>query len=191
MQTDATAGWEPDWSQAPEGWDWLAQDEDGRWYWYRTEPIVGVGGGGQRRPVGGAGAVADALATARGILVEGIQRHAIAADKASFGHLGRWFRGEAGECEAEPEYADSELVADLDVHAEILSWLSGQGVNRRPRTFIPAACEKNHGIAGMGRGPRSSAAQLTPRARASENVRTQLSKREASMASRIPRISSW
>ena len=23
----------------------LAQDEDGRWYWYRTQPQVGVGGG--------------------------------------------------------------------------------------------------------------------------------------------------
>ena len=22
----------PDWSLAPEGWDWSAQDADGRWY---------------------------------------------------------------------------------------------------------------------------------------------------------------
>ena len=43
MQTDED--WTPDWSQAPEGWDWLAQDEDGRWFWYRTEPTPGFGGG--------------------------------------------------------------------------------------------------------------------------------------------------
>lgn len=35
----------PDWSGAPEGWDWAAQDADGRWYWYRTEPVPGIGGG--------------------------------------------------------------------------------------------------------------------------------------------------
>lgn len=35
----------PDWSLAPEGWNWAAQDADGKWYWYRTEPVLGVGGG--------------------------------------------------------------------------------------------------------------------------------------------------
>jgi hypothetical protein len=35
----------PDWSLAPEGWHWSAQDADGRWYWYRTEPVPGIGGG--------------------------------------------------------------------------------------------------------------------------------------------------
>ncbi|MFC4298109.1 MAG: hypothetical protein WBF84_13220 [Castellaniella sp.] len=35
----------PDWSLAPAGWDWSAQDADGRWYWYRTEPVPGIGGG--------------------------------------------------------------------------------------------------------------------------------------------------
>lgn len=35
----------PDWSAAPEGWNWVAQDEDGRWFWYRAEPVLGVGGG--------------------------------------------------------------------------------------------------------------------------------------------------
>lgn len=35
----------PDWSDAPSGWDWMAQDEDGRWFWYRTEPVLGIGGG--------------------------------------------------------------------------------------------------------------------------------------------------
>ena len=45
MPQHDTPHWEPDWSQAPEGWDWLAQDEDGRWYWYRTQPQVGVGAG--------------------------------------------------------------------------------------------------------------------------------------------------
>ena len=29
MPQHDTPHWEPDWSQAPEGWDWLAQDEDG------------------------------------------------------------------------------------------------------------------------------------------------------------------
>ncbi|MBV6273468.1 hypothetical protein KVP09_11185 [Alcaligenaceae bacterium CGII-47] len=35
----------PDWSDAPSGWNWTAQDEDGRWYWYKTEPVLGIGGG--------------------------------------------------------------------------------------------------------------------------------------------------
>ena len=35
----------PDWADAPEGFNWLAQDADGKWYWYKTEPILGVGGG--------------------------------------------------------------------------------------------------------------------------------------------------
>lgn len=35
----------PRWSDAPDGWNWLAQDEDGRWFWYRTEPVLGIGGG--------------------------------------------------------------------------------------------------------------------------------------------------
>lgn len=36
---------EPDWSLAPPGWNWTAQDEDGRWFWYRMEPKPGIGGG--------------------------------------------------------------------------------------------------------------------------------------------------
>jgi len=35
----------PAWRLAPEGWDWLAQDEDGKWYWYRVRPQPGIGGG--------------------------------------------------------------------------------------------------------------------------------------------------
>ncbi len=35
----------PGWSTAPGGWDWLAQDADGKWYWYRTEPVPNWGGG--------------------------------------------------------------------------------------------------------------------------------------------------
>ncbi|MGB6241071.1 MAG: hypothetical protein WBF69_01165 [Castellaniella sp.] len=35
----------PDWSTAPPDWNWAAQDEDGRWFWYRTEPVPGIGGG--------------------------------------------------------------------------------------------------------------------------------------------------
>lgn len=35
----------PEWSDAPAGWNWLAQDADGKWYWYKTEPILGVDGG--------------------------------------------------------------------------------------------------------------------------------------------------
>lgn len=33
----------PDWAQAPTDWNWLAQDEDGRWYWYRVQPQPGFG----------------------------------------------------------------------------------------------------------------------------------------------------
>ena len=40
----------PDWSQAPSGWDWLAQDEDGRWFWYAVPPKPGIGGGVWRSP---------------------------------------------------------------------------------------------------------------------------------------------
>ncbi len=40
----------PCWDQAPAGWDWLAQDEDGQWYWYGVEPSPGIGGGVWRAP---------------------------------------------------------------------------------------------------------------------------------------------
>lgn len=36
--------WAVDWAQAPEGWGWVAQDGDGRWYWYRTRPEPGHAG---------------------------------------------------------------------------------------------------------------------------------------------------
>lgn len=45
MTESPATPWTPDWSQAPEGWDWLAQDADGKWYWYRTEPQLGWAGG--------------------------------------------------------------------------------------------------------------------------------------------------
>lgn len=35
----------PSWSQAPDGWNWLAQDADGRWFWYAVEPQLGLAGG--------------------------------------------------------------------------------------------------------------------------------------------------
>ncbi len=34
----------PDWAEAPTGWNWAAQDGDGKWYWYRTRPILGLAG---------------------------------------------------------------------------------------------------------------------------------------------------
>ncbi|SHI22489.1 hypothetical protein SAMN04488135_11424 [Pollutimonas bauzanensis] len=40
----------PDWSGAPEGWNWAAQDEDGRWFWYGVKPVPGIGGGVWRAP---------------------------------------------------------------------------------------------------------------------------------------------
>ena len=41
---------EPDWSEAPPGWNWAAQDEDGRWFWYFVEPRPNIGGGVWRAP---------------------------------------------------------------------------------------------------------------------------------------------
>ncbi len=36
----------PDWRDAPgPDWNWLAQDADGQWFWYRTEPQLGWAGG--------------------------------------------------------------------------------------------------------------------------------------------------
>ena len=36
----------PDWHQAPgPEWRWLAQDADGQWFWYRTEPQPNGPGG--------------------------------------------------------------------------------------------------------------------------------------------------
>jgi len=40
----------PPWSDAPDGWNWLAQDEDGRWFWYAVAPQAGIGGGVWRSP---------------------------------------------------------------------------------------------------------------------------------------------
>ncbi len=34
-----------DWALAPEGFNWAAQDADGRWYWYSQLPQPGIGGG--------------------------------------------------------------------------------------------------------------------------------------------------
>jgi hypothetical protein len=45
MTTSSDPSLAPDWSLAPAGWDWCAQDADGRWYWYRAEPVPGIGGG--------------------------------------------------------------------------------------------------------------------------------------------------
>jgi len=40
----------PDWRDAPDEWNWLAQDEDGKWYWYAVPPQLGVAGGVWRSP---------------------------------------------------------------------------------------------------------------------------------------------
>lgn len=40
----------PRWAEAPAGWNWLAQDADGRWYWYAVEPQLGMAGGIWRSP---------------------------------------------------------------------------------------------------------------------------------------------
>jgi hypothetical protein len=34
----------PDWKDAPEWANWLAQDKDGTWYWYEQEPRQGNSG---------------------------------------------------------------------------------------------------------------------------------------------------
>ncbi|PLC55276.1 hypothetical protein CR155_03470 [Pollutimonas nitritireducens] len=39
-----------DWSLAPPGWNWAAQDEDGKWFWYSVPPQLGIGGGVWRAP---------------------------------------------------------------------------------------------------------------------------------------------
>lgn len=40
-----------DWSKAPPGWNWAAQDEDGRWFWYGVQPSPSMGRGvWQARP---------------------------------------------------------------------------------------------------------------------------------------------
>ncbi|TEA78887.1 hypothetical protein [Allopusillimonas ginsengisoli] len=40
----------PNWADAPDGWDWLAQDDDGKWFWYAVEPQPGIAGGIWRSP---------------------------------------------------------------------------------------------------------------------------------------------
>lgn len=30
----------PDWKDAPEGFDWLAQDRDGDWFWWNGRPAA-------------------------------------------------------------------------------------------------------------------------------------------------------
>lgn len=48
MQDETSAAdaapWRLDWAQAPQGWNWAAQDGDGRWYWYCTRPQPGFAG---------------------------------------------------------------------------------------------------------------------------------------------------
>ncbi|WP_245150706.1 hypothetical protein [Pollutimonas harenae] len=45
-----TDTFQPDWSLAPPTWNWAAQDEDGRWFWYGVPPTPGIGGGVWRAP---------------------------------------------------------------------------------------------------------------------------------------------
>ncbi|MFA7668285.1 MAG: AAA family ATPase [Burkholderiaceae bacterium] len=40
----------PPWEDAPDGWNWVAQDEDGRWFWYAVQPQAGMEGGVWRSP---------------------------------------------------------------------------------------------------------------------------------------------
>ena len=47
---EPAAGFVPAWDKAPEGWNWRAQDADGRWYWYAVEPTPGMAGGVWRSP---------------------------------------------------------------------------------------------------------------------------------------------
>ena len=44
MDTPPDAPWTLDWTEAPPGWNWAAQDGDGKWFWYRTQPLLGPGG---------------------------------------------------------------------------------------------------------------------------------------------------
>jgi hypothetical protein len=34
-----------DWRQAPADCHWVAQDADGKWFWYRVPPLCGMDGG--------------------------------------------------------------------------------------------------------------------------------------------------
>jgi len=34
----------PTWDEAPDGFDWLAMDDDGRWVWFRKAPRLDDGG---------------------------------------------------------------------------------------------------------------------------------------------------
>lgn len=47
---ETSAGTMPQWADAPAGWNWLAQDADGCWYWYAVEPQLGPAGGIWRSP---------------------------------------------------------------------------------------------------------------------------------------------
>ena len=40
----SASAWVLDWAQAPPGWNWAAQDGDGRWFWYRSPPQPGFAG---------------------------------------------------------------------------------------------------------------------------------------------------
>ncbi|HLR13227.1 MAG TPA: hypothetical protein VK104_06380 [Burkholderiaceae bacterium] len=50
VQADPDSSGSPDWADAPDGWNWLAQDADGRWFWYAVEPRLGYAGGVWRSP---------------------------------------------------------------------------------------------------------------------------------------------
>jgi len=48
--TASAASSAPPWADAPEGWNWLAQDQDGKWFWYAAPPQLGMAGGIWRSP---------------------------------------------------------------------------------------------------------------------------------------------
>ena len=38
VKTETLVPWKPSWEDAPEWANWLAQDHNGHWYWYKKKP---------------------------------------------------------------------------------------------------------------------------------------------------------
>lgn len=103
------------------------------------------------RPVGGAWAIANALAATGGILVKGVQRHAVAASEHAIGGHGRrggfHIRSRTGSHGGGYEKCENEFVGFHD----FLRWCLGRYtyINGDRTGFIPN-CATNFGLCKRG-----------------------------------------
>lgn len=126
MNVPSSPSMAPSWSDAPAGWNWLAQDEDGRWYWYGVEPQLSTAGGVWRAPRRAQALAAQAEPNPLWYTTCRHRPDAAALAVIDFwveAGPERWFRGgEAFDALCREQFLDLHLSA---ARAELASWREG------------------------------------------------------------------